>query len=220
VGLLLIGTRRQCTGALVRPDVVLTAAHCVFDEEGAPAEASSLRFLAGWRHGRALAEGAVVEVLTAAGYDPLGPIGGNTAHDVALLRLAAPIRHPQVSPLALGAPPRSGDRVAVVSYASGRTDAPALEADCGVLDARGASVTMDCLSAPGASGSPILTLSQGRPAVVSVISGGATWRGRKVTIAAGVGPELAGLMAAIGPPARPFGREGARGAGGAKFLSP
>ena len=110
--------------------------------------------------------------------------------------------------------------MAVVSYASGRTDAPSLEAECAVLEARGASVVTDCLSAPGASGSPILTMARGRAAVVSVVSGGATSGDGRVTVAAGIGPQVAELTVSLDRSARVLGRGGTRRAGGAKFVTP
>ncbi len=56
VGRLNLGTRGFCTGALIAPNLVLTAGHCLFDKEsGARIDITTMEFLAGWRNGRAAA---------------------------------------------------------------------------------------------------------------------------------------------------------------------
>jgi V8-like Glu-specific endopeptidase len=86
VGRLELGGRGFCTGALVAPDLVLTAAHCLFDKEtGARIDPAGIEFMAGWRNGRAAAYRTVRRAVTHPDYAPATDVTAQRVrNDVAL----------------------------------------------------------------------------------------------------------------------------------------
>jgi Trypsin len=121
VGRLDLGSRGFCTGTLIAPDLVLTAAHCLFDKEtGARNDVASIEFLAGWRNGRAEAYRHISRALPHPEYVYGGQAGiDRVGFDIALLQLDQPILLPSIQPMPTAAAPRVGAEVGVVSYARG-----------------------------------------------------------------------------------------------------
>ncbi|NBE07644.1 trypsin-like serine peptidase [Paragemmobacter ruber] len=232
VGRIDFGSDGFCTGTLIAPDVVLTAAHCLYDmTTGEPFAPSEVTFRAGWRDGRAEADRAVAMLLPHPGFQP-GLDGDvearrtQTSHDIGLIKLAEPILLPSITPAPTGSVPRGGDRVEIVSYAKDRSEAASLQDVCSVLGVEGRVAVLDCPVEFGASGSPVFRDTAYGSEVVSVISAKAEMNGRPVAIAVPIAGVVTGLMAELDRAARKAAPEvrmisgagGGMGAGGAKFL--
>ncbi|MEI4233590.1 trypsin-like serine peptidase [Roseovarius sp. D22-M7] len=199
VGRLELAGRGFCTGTLVAPDLVVTAAHCLYDREtGMRLDPGRIAFRAGLRDGRAVAEARVARAVAHPDYVfDAGASALRVRHDVALLELARGIDMPGGQIFATGAAPRAGDRIGVVSYARGRAEAPSLQNACRVLARQEGMLVMSCDVDFGASGAPVFTLGHGGPRIVSVISAMAEVEGRKVSLGMPLAGPLRMLRAAI-----------------------
>ncbi len=174
VGRLELGEGGYCTGSLIAPDLVLTAAHCVYDGEGARIAAEVMTFRAGLRDGAFISESGVAQIVAHRGYAPSADLTGDMVrHDVALLKLADPIPAAVASPFVLAGAARAGMHVSVLSYGRGRDAALSWQRDCAVTAAGQGLLKFDCDVTFGSSGAPVFVRAAGGNArIVSLISSG------------------------------------------------
>lgn len=193
VGRLNIGWSGMCTGALIAPNLVLTAGHCLHSTRGGEqVDPTTIEFLAGWRNGQASAKRRVRRAVIHPEYVYSGPDGNNTVQfDLALLELEADIRLPHIQPFPTGKRPRKGASVGVVSYARNRSDAPSIQKVCHVLARRSGTLILSCDVDFGASGAPIFAEVDGKPQIVSVVSAMADIGGRQVSLGTNLTKPLA-----------------------------
>ncbi len=161
-----------CSAAMIAPNLVLTAAHCLIDSRtGRKHDPRQITFRAGFRDGEAIAERKGARAVAHPDFrindtDFLRRL----TSDIALLELAEPIPAGVASPFAVASAPGAGAQVSVVSYAQDREAAPSWERRCNLLQQAQGVMEMACQSNFGASGSPVFEMSAGRPRIVSVLS--------------------------------------------------
>jgi hypothetical protein len=194
-----------CSAALIEPDIVLTAAHCVDKNRQ---DGRNLVFRTGAYPGVPRVETPVAGIAFHPLYSlNLKPATTRIRFDLAVVRLARPVDAPGIEPLRLGPAPQPGELLLLASYRGGLGER-ARERRCEVFPGPPDLAALGCEVKGGESGAPVIRTGPDGLEIAAVMSSQSRFDKQPIGFAPPVLPRIGPVFELLpeAPPAPPAGQ--------------
>ncbi|MGR3291264.1 MAG: trypsin-like serine peptidase [Paracoccaceae bacterium] len=199
VGLVTQAGNSGCTGTLVAPDLVLTAAHCLLgrNKSGAYFPPSAFMFYPSTADGSP-GQGFPGLKISVHPVFLLLPEGSKKKlrRDIGLVRLKLPVPANLATPLPISPPDLFPTRGFVLSY-RGKLGGPLRQRACPVISEQDQVLVLGCKVVGGESGSPFLVKQNNNLSVYAVVSSRFRIKQQPVGLAIVAGHGFAGMLQAM-----------------------
>jgi len=191
--------RGMCTGTLVSPNLVLTAAHCVISARtGRPFEPGNVHFVAGWRQGTRVAHSRAASITVHPRYDRSArPNFDQIGADLALIKLRQEVPSDKAAPFKMAPTPFGEVPLTLISYRRDRAHALTRQEGCDIRGEKEAVIALGCDVTFGASGSPIFAEIAGERRLIAVVSAMSRSNGEPIAWAVRVDAAIAEVLAEL-----------------------
>lgn len=156
----------RCTGFMVAPSVIMTAAHCLWREEAANfVQPPSIHFMLGYDTGSWRTTARAVRFVIAPGYDPYHPLRTSQADHATVILDHALVKTTDLLQVVAAVP---GAPAMLAGYQQDRKELAIGDLSCHVVHVRGQLIDHDCAATHGASGAPLLVQEDGKWGIAGI----------------------------------------------------